>query len=174
MVEKRRFKRIPVYIRITEIDRDPKGESNLLDISAFGAKIETPTKYRAGQSIKFSYIPPGPSYGDLEIDSKATGILNNPTGLVKKILIKGRVVWVSPHPNKADYFLVGLKYFPRRNTPNRIFAIITLLSIVAIIFMMVTQGPDLFYRSVNSLVDWFSSLYYTVQSNLSRLLPFLR
>jgi hypothetical protein len=83
MAEKRRFKRIPVYTRIKEIDQNTKGESNLLNISAFGAKIETTNMYRAEDVIKFSYIPPGPSLSDLEIDKKSTNIMNNSASMVK-------------------------------------------------------------------------------------------
>ena len=37
MAEKRRFRRISVYIKIKELDYNPMGESKLLNISAFGA-----------------------------------------------------------------------------------------------------------------------------------------
>ena len=48
MEERRRAKRISVFLEVKEINHKPMGDTNLLNISETGAKIETPKKYASG------------------------------------------------------------------------------------------------------------------------------
>ncbi len=114
MAERRRFKRIPVYLRIKEIDQNPKSDGTLVNISALGAQIETTTKYRCGNLIKFSYIPSGPSLNDLEIQERGGAIWNIPADMFREELLSGKVVWVAPHPDKPNHFLMGIKFSPKK------------------------------------------------------------
>lgn len=171
MAEKRRFKRIPVYIRIKEIDQNPKGEGNLLNISAFGAQVETPIRYRAGDLIKFIYIPPSPSLSDLENENKGNAIWNIPKGIVEERLIKGRVIWVAPHPNKENHFLVGLTYSTKKNQQLRIISRIILLIGVAIGVLIVMTNRYVIHDRAISLVEWCSSLFYTMLNDLFYWVP---
>lgn len=89
MEDKRRTKRISVFLEVKEINHLPMGDTNLLDISETGAKIETPAKYASGDQVDFSFILPEMS---------------------KEIHRSGNVIWVLPHPSKPRYSLVGLEF----------------------------------------------------------------
>jgi hypothetical protein len=83
-------------------------------------QIETTTMYRSGDLIKFSYTPPSPSTRDLEIHRNGGAVWGIPAGMFREKLISGRVVWVLPHPDKANHFLVGLDFSTKRNGYHRI------------------------------------------------------
>ena len=55
MEERRRAKRISVYLEIKEINHEPLGNTYLLTSSETGAKIDTPTKYANGDPVEFSF-----------------------------------------------------------------------------------------------------------------------
>lgn len=89
MDERRRAKRISVFLEVKEIDHKPIGNTYLLNISDSGAKIETPRKYASGDLVEFSFVLP---------DMK------------KEISRQGQVVWVLPHPDNPEASLVGLEF----------------------------------------------------------------
>jgi len=89
MEERRRAKRISVYLEIKENNQDSPGNTYLLDISETGAKIETATRYTDGDPVEFSFVLP-----DMD----------------KEIYRKGSVIWVLPHPAKPGRSLVGLDF----------------------------------------------------------------
>ena len=172
MVEKRGVERISVYLNIKEIDRSPIAVSNLLNISAFGAQIETTTIYRSGDLIKFNCISPAPSLRDLGIPHIEDTIWNIPASLLREELVSGRVIWVMPHPDKANYFIVGLKFFTKLNRLERIFSFILLLIVATIGVEIVTIGPSGLYGHILGIFKWCLSLYEAMQTALSRLIPF--
>ena len=89
MEERRKAKRISVFLEIKEIDHKPSGGTFLLNISDSGAKIQTPLKYAAGDPVEFSFVLPE---------------------MKKEISRQGHVVWVLPHPDKPEASLVGLEF----------------------------------------------------------------
>ncbi len=89
MQERRRAKRISVYLEVKEINHRPLGDSYLLNISESGAKLETPQRYDSGDSIEFSFVLPD---------------------LRKEIHRSGKVIWVLPHPTRVGYSLIGLEF----------------------------------------------------------------
>ena len=89
MEERRKAKRISVFLEIKEIDHKPIGSTFLLNISDSGAKIETPRKYASGDPVDFSFVLPE---------------------MKKEISRQGHVVWVLPHPDKPEASLVGLEF----------------------------------------------------------------
>ncbi|MGA9755391.1 MAG: PilZ domain-containing protein [Desulfobaccales bacterium] len=89
MEERRRDKRISVFLEIKEINNQPMGGTYLLNVSETGAKIETPIRYNSGDPVEFSFILPD---------------------MAKEIHRRGHVVWVLPHPSKPEHFLVGLDF----------------------------------------------------------------
>ncbi len=173
MAERRRFKRIPVYLRIKEIDQNPKSDGTLVNISALGAQIETTTKYRCGNLIKFSYIPSGPSLNDLEIQERGGAIWNIPADMFREELLSGKVVWVAPHPDKPNHFLMGIKFSPKKRNGRRIiFSLIVPIIMVAAGVAIATQGPLPLFDYKISILEWFSSLLEAIRIALSKLLPF--
>jgi Tfp pilus assembly protein PilZ len=89
MEERRRVKRISVYLEIKENNNESQGSTYLLDISESGAKIDTATRYNDGDTVEFSFVLP-----DMD----------------KEIYRKGSVIWVLPHPSKPGRSLVGLDF----------------------------------------------------------------
>jgi Tfp pilus assembly protein PilZ len=89
MQERRRVKRISVFMEIKEINNQPIGDTFLLNISESGAKIDTAAPYAVGDPIEFSFSLPD---------------------MAKEIHRDGRVVWVLPHPSKPKRSLVGLEF----------------------------------------------------------------
>jgi Tfp pilus assembly protein PilZ len=89
MKERRKAKRISVFLEVKEIDHKPVGNTFLLNISDSGAKIETPRKYASGDLVEFSFVLPD---------------------MRKEITRQGHVVWVLPHPDKPEVSLVGLEF----------------------------------------------------------------
>ncbi len=89
MEERRKAKRISVFLEVKEIDHKPVGSNYLLNLSDSGAKIETPRDYATGDAVEFSFVLP---------DMK------------KEITRKGHVVWVLPNPEKSGSSLVGLEF----------------------------------------------------------------
>ena len=89
MEERRKAKRISVFLEVKEIDHEPSGSTFLLNISGTGAKIETPRKYASGDLVEFSFVLPE---------------------MKKEITRQGHVVWVLPHPDKPEASLVGLEF----------------------------------------------------------------
>ena len=136
--------------------------------------IETPIRYHAGDLIKFSYIPPSPSLSDLENENKGNATWNIHRGIVEERLIKGNVIWVAPHPNKENHFLIGLKYSTKKNRHRRIIFRIILVIVVALGALIVTTNRYVVYDRVNSLFEWCSSLYYTMLNDLFYWLPLWR
>jgi hypothetical protein len=154
MAEKRRSKRIPVYLRTKEVNQSPTDASNLLDICASGAKIETTTLYRPGDSIKFSCLASGTSLRDLGVPRREDTIWQVPTSLLKEEPVRGRVIWVLPHPDRANYFLVGLKFSTKLNWLQRIFALIIILIFVRIGVEIATIGPNGLYGYILEILEW--------------------
>ena len=89
MEERRRTKRIAVFLEIKEIDHKPVGDTYLLNISENGAKIETPTQYASGDQVEFSFILPD---------------------MAKEIHRRGQVIWVLPDPAKPGQSLIGIEF----------------------------------------------------------------
>jgi Tfp pilus assembly protein PilZ len=88
MGEKRNSQRIPIFLEIKEIDRQPQDDIYLLNFSENGAKIETFFEYTPGDQLEFVFSLP----------DKVTAISR-----------KGQVIWISPHDPKPGSFLVGLE-----------------------------------------------------------------
>ncbi len=173
MREDRQYTRISNYIRIKEIDQNPAVDSILLNISASGAQIETTTRYRSGDLIRFSYIPPGPPVCDSEVKLKGAAVWNVAPGNGAEQLASGKVVWVNPHPDKANYFRVGVK-FPREWKARQIVLfIIALFIIVAIGYWIVTLSPSFIYgRILWYLEKFLFPAMDSVREYISRMLPF--
>ncbi len=57
MEERRKAKRISVFLEIKEIDHKPIGSTFLLNISDSGAKIQTPRKYASGELVEVQFCP---------------------------------------------------------------------------------------------------------------------
>jgi Tfp pilus assembly protein PilZ len=89
MEERRRAKRISVYLEIKENNNESQSSTYLLDISETGAKIDTATRYNDGDPVEFSFVLP-----DMD----------------KEIYRKGSVIWILPHPTKPGRSLVGLDF----------------------------------------------------------------
>ncbi len=89
MEERRKAKRISVFLEVKEIDHKPIGITFLLNISDSRAKIETRRQYTSGELVEFSFVLPE---------------------MKKEITRQGHVVWVLPHPEKSDSSLVGLEF----------------------------------------------------------------
>lgn len=90
MGERRRHPRTVELLEIKELNRQPGDGSFILDHSPFGAKLESPLAFEAGDVVGFSYQRPG--------EEQATRCY-------------GRVVWVLPVPFKPGRFFVGVEYF---------------------------------------------------------------
>jgi Tfp pilus assembly protein PilZ len=91
MSERRRAKRISVYLEIQEINHESRDSTFLLNISETGARIDTPINYATGDPVEFSFVLPD---------------------MANEIHRKGLVVWTLPHPAKPGRFLVGLDFPP--------------------------------------------------------------
>jgi Tfp pilus assembly protein PilZ len=89
MDERRRAKRISVFMEIKEINNQPIGDTFLLNVSETGAKIDTSATYAVGDQIEFSFILPD---------------------MAKEIHRSGQIVWTLPHPSKPKRSLVGLEF----------------------------------------------------------------
>jgi Tfp pilus assembly protein PilZ len=89
MEERRKAKRISVFLEIKEIDHQPIDGTFLLNISDSGAKIQTPRKYASDDPVEFSFVL---------------------SEMKKEITRQGHVVWVLPHPDKPEASLVGLEF----------------------------------------------------------------
>jgi Tfp pilus assembly protein PilZ len=89
MQERRRAKRISVYLEIKTAKVEPDGHTYLVDISETGAKIDTEITYAIGDPVEFSFVLP-----DLALE----------------IHRRGQAVWISPHPTKPGRSLVGLDF----------------------------------------------------------------
>jgi Tfp pilus assembly protein PilZ len=89
MQERRRTKRISVYLEIKTNNHEAKGSTYLLEISETGAKIDTPINYDPGDPVEFSFVLP-----DMALE----------------IHRRGQAVWVLPHPAKPGRSLVGLDF----------------------------------------------------------------
>jgi Tfp pilus assembly protein PilZ len=89
MDERRRSKRISVFLEIKEINHKPLGDTYLLNVSEHGARIDTPIRFNSGDQVDFSFILPD---------------------MAKEIHRCGKVVWVLPHPSKPKNFLIGLEF----------------------------------------------------------------
>ncbi len=98
MEERRKAKRISVFLEIKEINHKPSGSTFLLNISDSGAKIQTHRKYAAGDPVDFSFVLPE---------------------MKKEISRQGHVVWVLPHPEKPEASLVGLGFSTPREVGRR-------------------------------------------------------
>ena len=89
MEERRRARRISVYLEIKAHNNESPGNTYLLDISETGAKIDTATRYTDGDLVEFSFVLPD---------------------MAKEIYRRGQVVWALPHPSKPGHDLVGLTF----------------------------------------------------------------
>jgi Tfp pilus assembly protein PilZ len=89
MEERRRAKRISVYLEIKDINHEPISDIYLLNISENGAKIDTPVRYAVADLVEFSFVLPD---------------------MAKEIHRSGQVVWILPHPSKPGRSLVGLDF----------------------------------------------------------------
>ena len=84
MEDRRRAKRISVFLEVKEINHKPLGDACLLNISETGAKMEISGQYSTGDLVEFSFVLPD---------------------MRKEIHRSGRVVWVLPHPDKVGFSL---------------------------------------------------------------------
>lgn len=99
MEERRRTKRISIFLAVKEVNHKPVSDYYLLDISETGAKIETPAKYTSGDLVEFSFILPD---------------------MAKEIHRTGQVIWVLPDPAKPEHSLVGLEFTTAWNLGRRV------------------------------------------------------
>jgi Tfp pilus assembly protein PilZ len=89
MEERRRTKRISIFLTIKEVNHKPVSDYYLLDISETGDKIDTPSNYDSGDLVEFSFILPD---------------------MAKEIHRTGQVIWVLPNPAKPKHSLIGLEF----------------------------------------------------------------
>jgi hypothetical protein len=88
-MEKRRTKRVSIFLAISELNHQPVRDCHLLDISEDGAKIDTPANYASGDLVEFSFVIPD---------------------IAQEVSRTGKVIWVLPNPSKPGHSLVGLEY----------------------------------------------------------------
>jgi len=89
MEQKRRTKRVSIFLAISEVNHKPVSDCYLLDISEHGAKIDTPANYASGDLVDFSFVIPD---------------------IAQEVRRTGQVIWVLPNPAKPGNSLVGLEY----------------------------------------------------------------
>lgn len=88
--ERRRAERYPLSLPLTEINGRAVGPGyQLVNISTFGAKIETATAFHKDDQVEFAFVPPGRQQ------------------LMRR---RGKVVWVLPTPLTAGHYYLGLQF----------------------------------------------------------------
>jgi hypothetical protein len=89
--ELRQTKRYDVFLKVNEINGQPTNDTVLLDISAWGAKIESIVSLEINTPVELSFLLPG-----LEKETR--------------ICLAGQVVWAGPMPiSKRNQ--AGLKFY---------------------------------------------------------------
>lgn len=89
LAERRRGERIPLFLPLTEINGQRAAAGNyLVNLSEFGAKLETPLAFAPGEQVEFSFTPPGEA---------------------KETRCKGKIVWVLPSPLTQGHHYLGLE-----------------------------------------------------------------
>lgn len=89
--ERRQANRYDVFLKVTEVNSQPVTDAIMLDISAWGAKIESLIPLSADSNVKFSFSLPG--------DEKE-----------ENIQLSGKVVWSGQVPISKRY-QVGLQFY---------------------------------------------------------------
>lgn len=89
--ERRQADRYDVFLEVTEVNHQPVSDAIMLDISAWGAKIESLIPLNAESDVSFSFSLPG---GKEE----------------EKIQLAGKVVWSGQIPVSKRY-QVGLQFY---------------------------------------------------------------
>jgi len=89
--ERRQSDRYDVFLKVTEVNNQPVSDAIMLDISAWGAKIESLLPLNAASDLSFSFSLPG---GKEEA----------------KIQLAGKVVWSGQVPVSKRY-QVGLQFY---------------------------------------------------------------
>lgn len=89
--ERRQADRYDVFLQVTEVNSQPVSDAIMLDISAWGAKIESLVPLSADSNINFSFSLPGEEKGD-------------------NIQLSGKVVWSGQVPISERY-QVGLQFY---------------------------------------------------------------
>ncbi|MDD3580525.1 MAG: PilZ domain-containing protein [Desulfobacca sp.] len=88
--QSRKSRRYAIRLELKEINGKPGAGTYLLDLSATGAKLDSPTAFALNNPVKITFIFPGEN---------------------KEICLGGRVVWVLPLMGKASRYLIGLQLF---------------------------------------------------------------
>ncbi|MHB8069288.1 MAG: PilZ domain-containing protein [Desulfobaccales bacterium] len=89
--ERRRADRYEVFMKVTEVNNQPVNDAIMLDISAWGARIESLIPLSLDSSAKFSFSLPGAEQGE-------------------KVQLAGKVVWSGQVPMSKRY-QVGLQFY---------------------------------------------------------------
>jgi hypothetical protein len=86
----RRAQRYPVNWAVIDINGKPARDSWLVDVSAMGARLETPAALSPNTPVKFTIVPPD---GESEI------------------VVNGRVVWMRPVFMSRGRFHQGIQLY---------------------------------------------------------------
>lgn len=85
----RRSKRYQIHLKVSEVNGQPVTDVVMLDISAWGAKLESLISLAPASTVEFSFTLPGES---------------------TSVRLAGAVVWAGQVPASQRY-LIGLKFF---------------------------------------------------------------
>ena len=94
----RKTKRYNVFLKVTEINGQPMGEAAILDICAWGARIESLIQFSPDSPVEISFPLPG-------------------EGKKKKLQLSGKVVWSGQVPFSKRY-QTGLQFFESLEQPH--------------------------------------------------------
>ena len=88
--QSRKSRRFAIRLEHKEINGKPGTGTYLLDLSATGAKLESPTAFALNNPVNFTFIFPAEN---------------------KEFRLGGRVVWVRPLMGQPARYLIGLQLF---------------------------------------------------------------
>jgi predicted ribosomally synthesized peptide with nif11-like leader len=97
--DNRKVKRYNVFMKITEINGQPMGEAAILDICAWGARIESLIQFSPDSPVEISF--PLPCEGKKK----------------KKLQLSGKVVWSGQVPFSKRY-QTGLQFYESLDQPH--------------------------------------------------------
>ncbi len=86
----RRAQRYPVHLEVREINGQPVADTFLVDLSALGARLESPTPLSPRNQVEFSFFLPG-------------------TDIVTRVA--GAVMWMKPVLTAPGRYQMGLQFF---------------------------------------------------------------
>ena len=86
----RQCPRYPVDWEVKTFNRQPVGQTSLLDISAFGARIEGPQPVHQHRHVEFTFLSPGH-----DRERRHTGV----------------VMWMRPLAHKPGRYQMGIEFY---------------------------------------------------------------